>query len=133
KLELRRVGAGGAGEFGLSRVHAHWRPEGTRCQDSGEAGASNRAGGDRGSARAAGGAGARAGSGKRPEAARGHHRGGDKHSLPDRQQLAGGWRASADAYDEEDREAGGGLGKEKSRPGAGGEEQRGGFLPRGAA
>src|SRR5207245_10268169 len=51
ELELRHVGARGASEPGVSRVHAHRRRESTGCQDAGTVGASDRARSDRGATR----------------------------------------------------------------------------------
>src|SRR6516225_2483544 len=110
ELELRRSGAGGQSQPGVSDVHAHRDRNGARCQDLGTVGTSPGESNGGANSSAAGGYGSPTPSGGREENALGYDGDGSQHSLPHRQQSVGGWDAGADPDHETDQPTGGRAG-----------------------
>ncbi len=100
QLGLRRTGARGADEPGLSRFHADRNGQGAGCENTGahRAGTGRRS--DRGTASASGGDGAGRRRDPGAQASSRYDGSRNQHSLPDRFEFAGRWCACADAHDE---------------------------------
>src|SRR5262249_28425269 len=107
ELELRRSGARGQSQPGVSDVPAHRDRDGARRQDLGTVGPGSGERNRGADSSATGGHCSPAPSGGREENALGYDGDGSQHSLPDRQQSVRGWDAGADPDHETDQRSGG--------------------------